>query len=155
MFEVFNNNAASKAAESLIELYIKKWGHLGSRRAVELEILQTFHQQGELCITGLMQGKHPIALLAGLCNKSTKSWHAYLSAFDTTFSNFSPGLVLHNYSIQWAITAGYTSYHFGFGDEPFKTSLGAQLTEVMTLFQSRHNMTTLAPGPRCPMPAFL
>jgi CelD/BcsL family acetyltransferase involved in cellulose biosynthesis len=73
-----------------------------------------------------MKGEVPLGALALLIDAEKRSLLFYLGGRDATVKSPPPGVVLHAYSIRYAIHRGFTTYDFLRGNEPYKYSFGKE-----------------------------
>ncbi len=85
----------------------------------------------------LWKDQTPVAGVASLINRKSNSMGLYVTAFDESFSEFSPGRVAVALSIRDALDMGMREYDFLRGEEPYKFQLGAVSGHNRTLIIER------------------
>lgn len=127
-------NGESGAAEAdlatLLSLWEKQWGQRdpGHARYVldnAQSLLPHCLRDGDLFLPILWQDETPIAAAAILLDRPRKRLICFLSARDITIRNMSPGLILHAYTIRWAIENGFRIYDLGAGNYAHKYAFGS------------------------------
>ena len=73
----------------------------------------------------LWHGDTAVGALASFIDRRKRELLFFVAGRDESFTDLPSGLVLHAYSIRWAIEQGIRSYDFLRGDEPYKRSFGA------------------------------
>ncbi|MDJ0732528.1 MAG: GNAT family N-acetyltransferase [Nostocaceae cyanobacterium] len=82
----------------------------------------------------------PIAVIANLIDFNKKAFLFYVAGRDHTFNNPPPGIVLHAYSIRYAIQNGFKIYDFLRGDEDYKFSFAPKTRFIKHIFLKRKNV---------------
>jgi tetratricopeptide (TPR) repeat protein len=115
----------------LLQFWSAKWGKRKGNRL--LNILNTNHDMLTRCFNaGLLfmpvfwKADVPLGALATYVDREKKSLLFYMAGRDETFNMPPPGLILHAYSIQYAIQNGFRTYDFLRGNEPYKYSLATE-----------------------------
>lgn len=115
--------------EALISMWKITWG---DRKGADLDrlaakyrsILRKAAAAGHLYMPVLWNGTQPVGVLGNLIDTEKKSILYFIAGRDESFTNPSPGLLMHAHSIRWAIEQGFHTYDFLRGSEPFKYSFG-------------------------------
>lgn len=81
---------------------------------------------GLLFLPTLWKDERPLAALATLIDERKRAFLFYMTGRDETFDGPPPGMILHAYSIRYAIANGFTEYDFLRGNEPYKYSFGVK-----------------------------
>src|SRR5262249_16044458 len=79
-----------------------------------------------LYLPTLWKADQALAALATLIDRRKRSFLFYMTGRDEAFDGPPPGVILHAYSIRYAIENGFTEYDFLRGNEPYKYSFGVQ-----------------------------
>lgn len=116
--------------DTLISLWKITWA---DRKGADLDrlaakyrsILRLAARAGHLYMPVLWSGDRPVGVLGNLIDVEKKSVLYFIAGRDETFTNPSPGLLMHADSIRWAIEHRFTTYDFLRGSEPFKYSFGS------------------------------
>lgn len=116
--------------DALISMWKKTWA---DRKGADLDrlaqkyrsILSMAAKAGHLYMPVLWNGTDPVGVLGNLIDTEKKSVLYFIAGRDEAFTNPSPGLLMHAYSIRWAIGQNLTTYDFLRGNEPFKYSFGS------------------------------
>jgi len=105
----------------------------GQREKFFLTIAQEFSQMGWLELFTLSFNKEEVAYL--LCFNYRDTLYLYNSAYDPSYSHFSPGIVAITYCLEEAIKRGIKRFDFLRGSEAYKYHFGArdQNLYVLTL----------------------
>ncbi|MBB5572195.1 MULTISPECIES: GNAT family N-acetyltransferase [Rhizobium] len=115
---------------TLLSLWSKQWGcrNHGYMRYIldnSRSVLPDCFRSGDLFLPVLWQDGVAIAASAVLLDRPRKSLICFLSARDVSIRDLSPGLMLHAYTIRWAIENGFRIYDLGAGDYPHKYIFGS------------------------------
>jgi tetratricopeptide (TPR) repeat protein len=115
---------------TLLSLWEKQWGWrnpgymhyiLDNSRSV----LPDCFRGGGLFLPILWHDQMPIAASAVLLDRPRKSLICFLSGRDVTVRDMSPGLMVHAYTIRWAIENGFRIYDLGAGNYAHKYIFGS------------------------------
>jgi tetratricopeptide (TPR) repeat protein len=79
-------------------------------------------QSGLVFLPTFWQGDRPVAALATLMDARKRAFSFYITGRDETFDGPPPGVILHAFSIRYAIENGFSEYDFLRGNEPYKYS---------------------------------
>ncbi len=122
--------------EQDIEILLRFWGEMwGERKGKRLAnivrsnrtMLRHAFATGTLFLPILWQGDRPLCALAFFVDVRKRAFLFLIGSRDESFRGPpAPGLVLHAYSIRYAIAQGITTYDFLRGNEPYKYSFGSQ-----------------------------
>jgi tetratricopeptide (TPR) repeat protein len=128
----------------LLRFWGQKWGprkgdRLRGLLKYNFNILTRCFQSGSLFLPVLWKGETPLGALGSFIDTKKKSFLFYIGARDETFNSPPPGLVLHAYSIRYAINNGFTTYDFLRGNEPYKYSFGAEERYIKCIVVSTKN----------------
>jgi tetratricopeptide (TPR) repeat protein len=115
----------------LLRFWAAKWGARKGERLQNLlrtnfATLMRAFANGSLFLPILWKGEVPLAALASFIDPMKKAVLFYVGGRDETVNTPPPGLVLHAYSIRYAIAHGMATYDFLRGNEPYKYMFGAQ-----------------------------
>ncbi|MDL2400835.1 GNAT family N-acetyltransferase [Rhizobium mayense] len=131
-FRVTHSNAETIETDlaTLLSLWEKQWGRRnpGYTRYVldnSHSILPDCLRSGGLFLPILWHDQAPIAASAVLIDRPRKSLLCFLSARDVSIRDMSPGLMVHAYTIRWAIENGFRIYDLGPGDYEHKYIFGS------------------------------
>jgi CelD/BcsL family acetyltransferase involved in cellulose biosynthesis len=110
----------------LFHLHRKRWAGRNQKTLFSTSQVEQFHtallpelmEKKKILIHSLSIDSQPVALLYGFIYG--EKYYFYQSGFDPTFSSYSPGLVLMNFSIEQAIQKGLAEYDFLRGEEIYK-----------------------------------
>jgi tetratricopeptide (TPR) repeat protein len=121
--------------KTLLEYWAAKWGHrkgdrLSSILKSNFNMLRRCGEVGHLFLPMLWRGDQPLGGLASLVDPKKKAFLFYLAGRDESFNDPPPGLVLHAYSIRYAISQGFRTYDFLRGNEAYKYSFGATERQI-------------------------
>ena len=122
------NGTTEEDLATLLSLWEKQWGQRdpGHARYVLDNARSVLPDCGaDLFLPILWQDETPIAAAAILLDRPRKSLICFLSARDATIRDMSPGLMLHAYTIRWAIGNGYRIYDLGAGNYAHKYIFGS------------------------------
>lgn len=116
--------------QALGDLWRSKWEAVkGSRTDYLVEttrlILGRGLDDGIVHMPILWHGERPVCVLASFTDWEKSSLLFFVAGRDEGFDELPVGLVLHAWSIRWAIEHGLRTYDLLRGDEPYKRSLGA------------------------------
>ena len=111
----------------LLEFWALKWGgrkgeRLDTIRKIYRTMLMHCFTRDSLFLPVLWKGEVPLGALALLIDAEKRSLLFYVGGRDATVKSPPPGVVLHAYSIRYAIHRGFTTYDFLRGNEPYKYS---------------------------------
>lgn len=124
-------DTVERDVKTLLRLWATKWAaRKGSRinaliRGNYATLMRAFGR-GTLFLPVLWKGDAPVGALASFIDVRKKAVLFYMAGRDETFGTPPPGLVLHAYSIRFAIAQGFTTYDFLRGNEPYKYSFGVE-----------------------------
>jgi tetratricopeptide (TPR) repeat protein len=91
----------------------------------------------------LWKGDQPLGAIANLMDSAQKTILFLIGGRDDTVKDIPSGIVLHAYSIRYAIQQGFKIYDFLMGNEAYKFSFGAQERHIRTVFIQRKNFVNL------------
>lgn len=97
------------------------------------EILQQGLINNTLFMPVLWQDETPLGALGSFIDRQKHMLLYFVAGREESCNNPPPGLVLHAYSIRWAIENGLKTYDFLRGNEQFKYSFGAADREIRYL----------------------
>ncbi|AYG58802.1 GNAT family N-acetyltransferase [Rhizobium jaguaris] len=131
-FRVTHGNAETIEADlaTLLSLWEKQWGRRnpGYTRYVldnSQSVLPDCLGSGSLFLPIVWHNRVPIAASAVLLDRPRKSLLCFLSARDVSVRDLSPGLMVHAYTIRWAIESGFRIYDLGPGNYEHKYIFGS------------------------------
>ncbi|MFO1187571.1 MAG: GNAT family N-acetyltransferase [Alphaproteobacteria bacterium] len=90
------------------------------------KMLAPMAKPGQVFLPVLWQGDRPIGAHVALVDRVQKTLMCLLVSRDLTVKKPPPGLVLHAYSIRWAIEQGFTYYDLLRGNFTYKYSFGPE-----------------------------
>ena len=131
---VFETLPASRAAEfidTLIVLHEKRWTEKSGGGVLSDPAVQAFHRLAlpRVACAGLARlhilRRNGDTIAALYCLAKGGRAYYYLSGFDPAYEAFSPGSLLIEYAIQYAIDQGDREFDFLRGAEAYKCSWGA------------------------------
>ncbi|CAN7247183.1 GNAT family N-acetyltransferase [Rhizobium rhizogenes] len=123
-----DSGTAEDDLATLLSLWEKQWGQRdpGHAHYVLDNARSVLPDCGaDLFLPILRQDETPIAASAILLDHPRKSLICFLSARDVTIRDMSPGLMLHAYTIRWAIENGFRIYDLGAGNYAHKYIFGS------------------------------
>jgi len=97
------------------------------------QIIEQGLQAGLVFMPVLWRDDEPLGVLCSFVDRDKREMLFFVAGRDERCNNPPPGLVLHAYSIRWAIENGFRRYDFLRGDERYKYSLGAIDREIRYL----------------------
>jgi CelD/BcsL family acetyltransferase involved in cellulose biosynthesis len=142
-YERASENGVLFALEALFGLHAARWRQRGEPGVLDAPALQAFHREaasglaaaGQLRLRTLRLGERVAAVLYGL-RRGARAF-AYLGGFDPELAQGSPGTLLTGWAIADSIAEGASSYDFLRGDEPHKSTWGAERVPRLRLSLSR------------------
>jgi CelD/BcsL family acetyltransferase involved in cellulose biosynthesis len=113
----------------LLQFWTAKWGARKGESAPVIarvlgRMLAHCHETDTLFMPVLWRGDEALGALGILVDRQKRSLLFYVSGCNTITNNPPPGFLLHAYSIRHAIEAGFTTYDFLRGNEPYKYAFG-------------------------------
>jgi CelD/BcsL family acetyltransferase involved in cellulose biosynthesis len=132
-------NSTPETLERDLSILLKFWAlKWGNRKGNRLQAVQTIYRtmlihcatRGSLFLPVLWKGEIPLGALAILIDREKRSFLFYVAGRDTTVTSPPPGILLHAYSIRYAIQSGFATYEFLRGNEPYKYSFGGEERRV-------------------------
>ena len=139
----------------ILDLWLRKWAPVRGQRSAEKvvrkyrEILAQSMACGAVFMPILWSADTPLGGLVNIVDKQKCRLYFIVAGRDQNSSDPSIGLMLHAYSIRWAIENNLTVYDFCHGNEPYKYSLGAiekRLYHLVIRRRSRVEMGRLDPS---------
>jgi CelD/BcsL family acetyltransferase involved in cellulose biosynthesis len=94
---------------------------------------------GLLFLPTLWKDERPLAALATLIDERKRAFLFYMTGRDETFDGPPPGMILHAYSIRYAIANGFAEYDFLRGNEPYKYSFGVKERRIRCVVVDTRN----------------
>lgn len=137
----------------LLGFWTAKWGERkGESAPVIARVLRRMvahcHQVGALFLPVLWRNEEPLGALAILVDRQKRSLLFYVSGCNTVTNNPPPGFLLHAYSIRHAIAAGFTTYDFLRGNEPYKYAFGVKERRISHIVLRARSAVTRGGPPR-------
>ncbi len=119
----------------LLHLWAEKWAARKGDRIPKLVKTNTMMLQhcldaGTLLLPVLRDGDRAVSALATFVDNVKGQLLFYMAGRDETFNELPSGLLLHAWSIRWAIEQKYKTYDFLRGDESYKFFFGAQRDHI-------------------------
>ncbi len=112
--------------DALLHLWQSRWGFLDPASLAEYRsVLDHCRRDGILWLDLFWQGDSPITGLLAFLDRERSWFGFYLTGFDKRFARHSPGTVIVAHSLRRALEAGFRTFDFLRGDEPYKRSFGA------------------------------
>ena len=116
-------------------LWARQWSkkpRVEKRAAKYGSILATGFENDTVMMSVLEDGpaSGPMGMIASFDDPERKTIRFFVSARDVENSSVPIGTILHADAIRSAIDSGYSCYDFLRGDEPYKLSLGAEISEI-------------------------
>lgn len=139
----------ARDAKNMLEFWRVKWG---ARKGDRLRgILRTnFVMLKRACASGclfmptLWQGERPLGSLGTFVDHRKKAMLFFIAGRDESFNGPpAPGLVLHGWSIRYAIENGFKTYDFLRGNERYKYSFTGQEEVVKKIVIGTRNRKNL------------
>ena len=115
----------------ILDLWLRKWAPVRGQRSAEKvmrkyqEILAQSMACGAVFMPILWSADRPLGGLVNIVDKQKRQMYFIVAGRDQDASEPFIGLMLHAYSLRWAIENNLTIYDFCHGNEPYKYSLGA------------------------------
>ncbi len=109
---------------------------------VELSLRHCF-ENNCLYFPVLWKGDQPLGTIANFMDSAQKTILFLIGGRDDTVKDIPSGIVLHAYSIRYAIQQGFKIYNFLMGNEAYKFSFGAQERHIRTVFIQRKDFVNL------------
>lgn len=139
---VADRNTFERDIDIILALWRERWasrkgGTIGNKVKRFKNILMSAAARDLLFLPVLWQGNKPLGALGHFIDRDKKVVLQKLAGRDDTCKNPPPGLLLHGYSIRWAIEQGMTTYEFLRGDEAYKFSYGATASRRLTSLRIR------------------
>lgn len=137
--------------EMMIHYWKARWRALKGKQVKKLakkyrHILREGMAGGMMFMPTLWHGDRAVGGLASFVDPAKRTLLFFLGARDGDFNSPPPGLVLHAYSLRWAIENSFTTYDMLRGDEPYKYSFGAAdkpIRYIVLRTRSGENLTRL------------
>ncbi|WP_353931911.1 GNAT family N-acetyltransferase [Okeanomitos corallinicola TIOX110] len=132
----------------LLDLWQFRWRNRKGEEATELflkfinHMLRRCFHHNCLYLPVLWQGDVPLAAIANFIDANKKSFLFYIAGRDDTVNNPPPGIVLHTYSIRYAIQNGFKIYDFLRGDEDYKFSFAPETRLIKHILLKRKNVNS-------------
>jgi hypothetical protein len=148
--ELFEKNLAL-----ILDLWLRKWAPVRGQRSAEKvvhkyrEILAQSMACGAVFMPILWAADTPLGGLVHIVDKQKRQLYFIVAGRDQDASDPFIGLMLHAYSIRWAIENNLTIYDFCHGNEPYKYSFGAiekRLYHLVIRRRSRVEISRLDPS---------
>jgi hypothetical protein len=134
----------------LIELWLRKWTPVRGRDVAQeiaakyREILTQSRACNAVFLPVLWRNQLPLGALAHIVDHDKKRMFFIAAGRDEEASDPFIGLLLHAYSIRWAIENGISVYDLCHGNEPYKYSLGGQGRRIKRLVIRRRSHVAIA-----------
>jgi tetratricopeptide (TPR) repeat protein len=148
-FRITHTNADNlhQHIDILLQFWRTKWGPQKGERTETLvarqrEMLQHCGVSQHLFLPVLWEGDMPLGALGILIDTCKKALFFLIAGRDETVKHLPPGLILHAYSIRYAIENGFRVYDFLRGDEPYKFYFGSKERFVKNIIVQRNSGTT-------------
>jgi Acetyltransferase (GNAT) domain len=138
----------------ILDLWLSKWAAVRGQRTAEKvvrkyrEILAQSMACDAVFMPILWAGDAPLGGLAHIVDRHKRQMHFIVAGRNQDASDPFIGLILHAYSIRWAIENKLKVYDFCHGNEPYKYSLGAtekKLDHLVIRRRSRAKIGRLDP----------
>ena len=117
--------------DNLQALWVERWEGTFPRSQISgvLKKQRTLIRQSlslnALFMPVLWDGETVLGALARVVDRKTKTMTGIIASRNQSYSALNIGLLLHSYSIRWAISQGLEWYDFGHGTEPYKYKYGS------------------------------
>ena len=136
----------------LLRFWERKWRARKGKRtdrllAVNRAMMRRCFAAGSLFLPILWRDNVPLGALASFVDPIKGTLLFYMGARDEAVDNPPPGLVLHAFSIRYAIESGFETYDFLRGNEPYKYLFGPverRLVHLVVRRQMAHDEALLA-----------
>jgi len=102
-------------------------------------ILEQGYQSGNMFLHCFTVDNHPIAIHASYMDREKDTVLFFVGARTANTNNIPAGLILHAYTIEWAIGQQYKCYDLLRGNEPYKYTLGGEDGQVLNTIVERKN----------------
>jgi len=129
----------------LLDFWRVKWGSRKGNRLngilnTNREMLKRSFENDALFLPTLWKGERPLSTLGTFIDHRKKAMLFFIAGRDETFSEAPPpGLVLHGWSIRYAIENGFKTYDFLRGNEKYKYSFCSEEEVVKQIIVSTRN----------------
>jgi CelD/BcsL family acetyltransferase involved in cellulose biosynthesis len=142
--------------DQLLGLWLRKWEPVRGAEEARFvagkyqEILTQSHACDAIFLPALWRGETMLGALAMIVDRD-KRWMYFIAAGrDEASTDPAIGLLLHAFSIRWAIENGIRFYDLCHGNEPYKYSLGAIDRRIRMLKLRRRSHVSMGRlDPRC------
>ncbi|MGQ0681210.1 GNAT family N-acetyltransferase [Bradyrhizobium sp.] len=128
---VADSSTTEHALDTFVRFWTAQWeakapGYARSILGNCRNMLPPCAQAGRLFVPVLWQGDVPIGVHVAFIDREKRSLVCFLVGRDTSVKKPPPGLVLHAFSIRWAIENGFRTYDLGTGDFSYKYRFGSR-----------------------------
>lgn len=106
-------------------------------------MLRQAFDNGAVLMPVMRAGGAPVAALVSFLDPAHRSVLFFLTGRNEEFRGPPPGIVLHAYSIRWAIENGYRTYDFLRGNEEYKYMFGVEEHRIQHLIVSTRTGTNI------------
>lgn len=144
-----NADTIAEDAKNMLEFWRMKWGarkgdRLRSILRTNFVMLKRAFASDCLFMPTLWQGDRPLGSLGIFVDHHKKAMLFFIAGRDETFNGPpAPGLVLHGWSIRYAIENGFKTYDFLRGNEPYKYSFAQKEGVVKKIVIGTRNRKNL------------
>jgi CelD/BcsL family acetyltransferase involved in cellulose biosynthesis len=128
---VADSSTTERALDAFVRFWTAQWEAKSPAYARSMlgncrNMLPPCSQAGRLFVPVLWQGDVPIGVHVAFIDREKRSLVCFLVGRDTSVRKPPPGLVLHAFSIRWAIENGFRTYDLGTGDFSYKYRFGSK-----------------------------
>lgn len=130
-FTIATPETVDRDIDILMGFWHTKWAarkgdKIDTLAATSRHMLKAASAARTLFLPVLWHEDRPLGALASFMDPVREALLFALAGRDESWTTPPPGLLLHGFSINWAINNGFKTYDFLRGNEPYKYSLGAQ-----------------------------
>ena len=132
----------------MVDFWRDKWAERKGAQIDELarkyrSILMQARADNALFLPVLWRGAQPLGGLGSFVDWRKKTLMFFVAGRDEACNDPPPGLMLHAYSIRWAVDNGLRTYDLLRGDEPYKYSFGAADRHIKYIVVNARDRTRL------------
>lgn len=116
----------SRSLDALLQLWQSRWGFLAPEDLAEYRaVFEACLREGTLWLDLFWQEETPVTGLLAFLDPQRSWFGFYITGFDARYARYSPGTVIVAHALRRALEAGFRTFDFLRGDEPYKRSFGA------------------------------
>ena len=143
--------SGARDIEVLLGFWQRAWAEhkgedIGRLTRYYRSILKNAFDADLMYIPMLWRGEQPVGVLGHFVDRRKGTLLFKVAGRDPDCNDISPGLVLHAWSIRYAIREGFRSYEFLRGNEAYKYSFGATDRRLVNLVIRTRSLRNAAEG---------